>query len=112
MWKPISMSIKVPDIGASLRLPASSPEPAGQVHYFLELRTSKAAANIRRPNESRTQTYYEVCHLHPEIFRRRPGAILQLAGRPARIFRSVHSEPATGGLARRSHPLRRWRILR
>src|SRR5713226_5920843 len=98
MWKPMAMSIKVRDIEASPRSPASSPGPAGQVRYFLESRTSKAAANLRRPNESRTQAHHAVCHLHPEIFGRRSGAILQLTGRPARIFRSLHSEPATGRL--------------
>src|ERR1700724_1734300 len=106
------MSIKVPDIRVSPRSPVSSPAPAGQDHYFSESRMSEAAANLRRPNESRTQAHHAVCHLHSEIFGRRPGTILQLPGRPARIFRGLHPEPATGRLAGPSHSLRRWRILR
>src|ERR1017187_4049207 len=107
----MAMSTKVPDIGAFPRSPASSLGLAGRVHYFSGSKTSRPIANRRRPSEPRPENHYAVCHLYQEIVRRRSRTIMDPTGRPARVFGSLHSEPATRRLACRTHPLRRWRIL-
>src|SRR3989442_5658952 len=86
----------------SLRSPERSPERTGRAHgslgCYLPVRRGRAMGSTMAELEKTPKRACEknaVCHLHAKIVGGRLGASVQLARRPARSLRSLHSLPET-----------------
>jgi hypothetical protein len=73
------------DGGRSVPSPSTSPAPRGPAHVSLVSQAGRCAGHEQDP----------LCHLHPQVFGRRVGAGVQLAGRAAGSLRCVYHQPKT-----------------
>ena len=80
---------------------------------FFNLHPGKEPAMSHRTTEQHRHAQARaLCHLHAQIHRRRPGAGIQFAGRPARGGRGLHQEPGPRRLDLPARALRRRRLHR